>query len=192
MDITKIDLDQFRDRAMALISDHCLGFDYPRRWNMANLGSALISAEARLARPDHFVIELSIKTGRAPSHGNDCDAQGVTPPTSSLDTQVKLLATEFGLTVGPWETCEKGWGSYTFGSTFDVPKGSSRMTADYEFKFRPGDTVAWTESGCAFRGTVIECVMDEETPVIYVRSSPGGAEAFFWGDDISKLRHVKI
>lgn len=112
--VNSIDLETFCARAETLIGPHCERFDFPSRWNKANLGAAFISKEERAARPDHFVIDLGVKTGRTWAHGYDEDALGVESPKPELVESIAALASEFGLKASAFEANEKGWGSFYF------------------------------------------------------------------------------
>lgn len=112
--VVTLDRDAFLQRASELLGPFVQRIDGPRVWNRKDLGSAFISAEEYEARPDEWIVEVGVRTGRAPAHSFDCDAQGVCSPADGTADAARKLAEEFGLTCQGFEPCEKGWGSYSF------------------------------------------------------------------------------
>ena len=100
----------FSSRAFLALSPFVAAVEPAYRWNMA--GSAIIKP----ARPDRWVLSVPVKTRRVEAHCDDCDALGTESPSSEAMEACRALAAEFSLTFDGFDPCEKGWGSFQFGT----------------------------------------------------------------------------
>jgi hypothetical protein len=126
MDIRNIDQAAFNARAAELLEGLVTRVEAGRIWNFADLGSAFISEEERAARPDRWILDLCVKTSRAPSGYDECD--GTTPPAKAADAVAEQLAAEFGLRSRGYTYCEKGWGQYSF----EAPRTQEQVQAQFK------------------------------------------------------------
>lgn len=90
---------EFYERANELLLPHCEDCE---------------GSYVRKRASGEWVLAISVKTGRAPMSGDDCDGLGVASPSGTLVGNSRQLAAEFGLTFTGFEECEKGWGSLCF------------------------------------------------------------------------------
>jgi len=112
--VVSLDREAFYQRAVELFGHSVRRVDGVRVYNRKFLGAAYKKPEEVEARPDHWILYVGVKTGRAPMDSGDCDGLGVCDPSGGAEAAAKKLAEEFGLKSRGFSPCEKGWGDFSF------------------------------------------------------------------------------
>lgn len=74
-------------------------FEYPRLYESRN---------------GHLLLDIPVKTHRAPGGCYEDDCDGTEWPSEDQDQAAARVATELGLPPPKYEVCEKGWGDYMY------------------------------------------------------------------------------